>query len=193
MHPTQKWQTLMRLGGMALLGLFLIAVVITNKFWGPPTSSPTNQASPQVLPINQPPEYFREKWGTPQAVNKAGDEITWIQGNLKAVVSFRANQAETIRYALPLSWTDQQIAAALGANGSDWKLVPYNQMSGTLTPVALHAMGFGGLAAMRWLSAEGNDASLINCVMTIRSKTLISEEAQKQAEEDQRQKAVPQF
>jgi hypothetical protein len=115
--------------------------------------------------------------------------MDWVQNNMRASVSFKNNQADTIVYTLQsYKWTNDQVSAALAANGSNWQMVLYSEGASQLST---EIMASSGIA--RWRSTEGNEASLLGPLMTIKSAANLLADAQAKAAAEQRQKAVPNF
>lgn len=122
--------------------------------------------------IGQPRKYFLSKWGDPVGTR----DNTWNVDGLTATVRFSYGEAAVITYTTPgYDWTDDQIRAALEANGSGWKQVqaaPGESLVSEFTQGILR--WFGAPSRLRYISAEGTQARVFTNTLTVESATQIA-------------------
>jgi len=191
-----KVGTILAVAQLAVLGLFLI-VLFKVATWTLPHSLPKVSPGPPTVvqtgtgisSLGQPPAYFQQKWGQPVKVSKDADQMDWTQENMRTSITFKNNQAEQVRYTLSSPrWTNEQLTAALTANGGHWQMVLYTP---TASDAATAFMASSGIA--RWRSDGGDEADIFGAVLTIKSAALLQAAAQAKAEDEQRRAAVPKF
>jgi hypothetical protein len=181
---------------LAVLGIFL-SIVLSLASWTMPHTLPKVSPGPPTVvqtgtgisSLGQPPAYFQQKWGEPVKVSKDASQMDWTQENMRTSITFKNNQAEQIRYTLSSpKWTNEQLTAALTANGGHWQMVLYTP---TASDAATAFMASSGIA--RWRSDDGDEADIFGAVLTIKSAALLQAAAQAKAEDEQRRAAVPKF
>lgn len=175
-----------------LLALAGLLAVLSGCSPGIDSPSPEISVSPPTeFSINQPRRYFVAKWG-PEPVGPAD---TWRVDNMTASIKFLDGQAGIIRYTLPTTkWTEAQVIAALQSNGSGWRQVesvPGGSAALEMGQALFRAIG--GPNIIRFVSAEGTEATLFTTTMTIKSAAELAHEQSDREAALKKQQSVPRF
>lgn len=141
--------------------------------------------------LGQPRTYFVRKWGEPLP----GLDDTWRTDGLTTTVRFRDGAAAVLTYRLAyVDWTDDQIRAALAANGTGWRTVdavPGESPLRSLGDTLLH--DFGAPTDRRFISAQGAEARVSTGVMVVKSADQLADEQDSRDLQRRRQSGAPPF